>query len=89
MVKHPIRSILTRKCLNRQMPLQGNGYMGFLNKAITQGLPADWQKNLMKALIKKGDANQPTDYEILYVKTFGEHFRESHKLMGGDKWQKS
>lgn len=40
---------------------------GLLNKAITQGLPTDWQKNWIKALFKKGDVNQPTNYRTIMV----------------------
>ena len=40
---------------------------GPLNKAIKQGLPTDWQKIWVKALYKKGDANQPTNYRTIMV----------------------
>lgn len=40
---------------------------GMLNQAITQGLPEDWQRNWVKALYKKGDVNQPTNYRTIMV----------------------
>lgn len=40
---------------------------GLINKAITQGLPTDWQRNWIKALFKKGDVNQPTNYRTITV----------------------
>ena len=38
-----------------------------INQAITQGLPMDWQQNWIKALFKKGDANQPTNYRTIMI----------------------
>ncbi|MCO5571575.1 hypothetical protein L7F22_025319 [Adiantum nelumboides] len=55
---------------------------GLLNKAITEGLPADWQRNWIKALFKKGDANQPTNYRtIMHGQTSGKC-----RGTGGLKW---
>ena len=38
-----------------------------LNQAMTQGLPEDWTTNWIKALYKKGDPNQPTNYRTIMI----------------------
>ena len=36
---------------------------------MMQGLPMDWQQNWIKALFKKGDVNQPTNYSTIMVRS--------------------
>ncbi|MCO5612696.1 hypothetical protein L7F22_066965 [Adiantum nelumboides] len=49
-------------------PLARQWIHELLNKAIMQGLPpVKWQQNWIKALFKKGDINQPTNYRTIMV----------------------
>ena len=48
-------------------PLARQWIHALLNKAMIQGMPMDWQQNWIKALFKKGDVNQPTNYRTIMV----------------------